>query len=178
MPPPSSSEPSRPHSESFGNDNRYLPGSSPNQLSFDPDGIKLNIDSSPTSSSPSSPSLTPVTTPLVPYTTQPDASPFTPLSQTQHDSFSSFSTYSDYGVAQVPRLQQQHQQPQPSRSAGLGNAAPFSDNAITNGTSTSHNLKLPFRCNICDKRYAQRQGLNRHRSEKHDPNLCMYSYCA
>jgi hypothetical protein len=33
---------------------------------------------------------------------------------------------------------------------------------------------LPFMCSICNKRYAQRQGLNRHYGEKHDPNLCKY----
>jgi hypothetical protein len=36
---------------------------------------------------------------------------------------------------------------------------------------------LPFTCSICNKRYKQRQGLNRHYGEKHNPNLCMYSYC-
>src|SRR5258708_15039888 len=135
----------------------------PNQ---DPDDMKRNIDS-----------FTPMNTPLVPYTTRralPDGSPFTLLSQTQHDSSISYSTYSDCGVAEVPRPQQQHQQPQPSRSAGLGNAAPFVDSAITNGSSTSHNPKFRFRCSNCGKGYAQQQGLNRHYKERHDPNICVF----
>jgi hypothetical protein len=31
-----------------------------------------------------------------------------------------------------------------------------------------------FSCNDCGAKYVQRQGLNRHRREKHKPNLCMY----
>ncbi|KAI0265259.1 hypothetical protein BGY98DRAFT_1191886 [Russula aff. rugulosa BPL654] len=31
-----------------------------------------------------------------------------------------------------------------------------------------------FSCNDCGAKYVQQQGLNRHRREKHKPNLCMY----
>ena len=34
--------------------------------------------------------------------------------------------------------------------------------------------KKKFRCNDCGAKYVQRQGLNRHRIEKHEPNLCRY----
>ncbi|KAF8460560.1 hypothetical protein DFH94DRAFT_790617 [Russula ochroleuca] len=34
-------------------------------------------------------------------------------------------------------------------------------------------LKRPFRCDTCGDRFAQPQGLNRHRRAKHNPSLCI-----
>jgi hypothetical protein len=38
-----------------------------------------------------------------------------------------------------------------------------------------HKARIPqFSCDDCGAKYVQRQGLNRHRREKHEPDLCMY----
>ena len=77
-----------------------------------------------------------------------------------------------YSPAAMPYQEQRASwgQSQQIGKPGKESAAPSSRQP----TNTHESPKGPYLCNVCGKPFSQRQGLGRHRREKHDAKLCKH----